>query len=418
MIKTDSGRRGQGPAEAARLDSTGGAGGRPRVRLEFLDGLRGLAALYVMLSHAFQIGVFDDVGGHWVTSLSPAFVRDTRGLTYGHYAVAVFIVLSGYCLMLPVARQGGDLVGGLRGYIRRRARRILPPYYAALALSLAALLLFHRYHHVADPVAHREWLANLSAGSIVSHLFLIQNLYGPWSDTIDGPMWSLAPEWQIYFIFPLLLLPVWRRFGASAAVAAGFALGLAPHWLLPPQHDLGCAWYLGLFTLGMAGASVSLAQTRPASWKMAALVLGAVFFLVILLFPEWLVAEADLYWLFDSLVGAMTICVIVYCAERSRDGSVRSHVLRYLEARWLVGVGAFSYSLYLVHYPILAKMDAVLRVLHWTHAEKLAALFLAGVPLALALAYLFHRAFERPFMPGRPTTARQAAKAAAVSPAP
>ena len=91
----------------------------PRLRLNFLDGLRGLAALYVMLAHVFSITAYGD-DGRVSTSLPPAFVWATRGLCFSHYAVAVFIVLSGFCLMLPVSRsKDGLLPGGLLGFAKR-----------------------------------------------------------------------------------------------------------------------------------------------------------------------------------------------------------------------------------------------------------------------------------------------------------
>ena len=63
-------------------------------------------------------------------------------------------------------------------------------------------------------------------------------------------------EWQIYFFFPFLLLPLLRRFGICVAVAAAFVIGLAPHFLLH-RFDETSPWYLGLFSLGMAGAVVA-----------------------------------------------------------------------------------------------------------------------------------------------------------------
>src|SRR6187549_3444077 len=106
------------------------------LRLEYLDGLRALAALYVVLFHA---------GDCFLDAERPlhGFARNLqRALSFGHDAVAVFIVLSGYCLMLPVARNGGVLVRGLPDYIARRAWRILPPYFAALLGTLLVIALF------------------------------------------------------------------------------------------------------------------------------------------------------------------------------------------------------------------------------------------------------------------------------------
>src|SRR4051794_40542870 len=95
----------------------------PSLQLNFLDGLRGLSALYVAAYHAFLFtGHAGDAEKHlpvigWF-------------LLYGYLGVPVFIVLSGFVLMLPVVSRGRglELPGGARKFIRRRARRILPPY--------------------------------------------------------------------------------------------------------------------------------------------------------------------------------------------------------------------------------------------------------------------------------------------------
>lgn len=88
------------------------------VRLDYLDGLRALAALYVVLHHA------------WLTIWSAEYYKQPVGvlaaltgwLAYGHFAVSAFIVISGFSLMLPVAR-GGVLKGGARRFFKKRARR-------------------------------------------------------------------------------------------------------------------------------------------------------------------------------------------------------------------------------------------------------------------------------------------------------
>lgn len=388
-------------------------------RYLFLDGLRGLAALCVMLSHAFLICVYEVVNGQRVTHISPRILRWTTILTLGHYAVAVFIVLSGYCLMLPVAKRG-HLAGGIRAYLVRRARRILPPYYAALGFALGILAVFHRYGHVASPQLQSEWLQNFSRGDILSHIFLVHDFSRVWSGMIDGPMWSIAPEWQIYFLLPLLLLPLWRRLGMVLIVLTGFVLGLAPHFLLPPNQGFGwaCPWYLGLFTLGMAGAVASQNQHDiRLPWWIARLACG-VFLLTLIFAPHLLSAEAGLYWLFDCVIGSMTACLIVCCAAAAATDHPRHGLLRLFESRWVVRVGTFSYSLYLIHYLVLTKLNALLLVLHWGYAAKLVLMYLFGVPLALLCAYVFHLLFERPFMLGHPQNTRQAAQSAAVSPSP
>src|SRR4051812_17292515 len=113
--------------------------------------------------------------------------------------------------------------GGFRKYLGRRARRILPPYYAAMILSLLLLAVV--------PPQVREtshWFDSMqpafTPGVLVSHLLLVHNLDNSWVYRINAPFWSVATEWQIYFLFPLLLLPVLRKFGMGAAVVCGFVI--------------------------------------------------------------------------------------------------------------------------------------------------------------------------------------------------
>ena len=137
------------------------------VHLAHLDGLRGLAALFVVLHHVWLTV--------WPLEYGLAPVGSAALLTgvfaFGHFAVAVFIVLSGFCLTLPVARAG-ELRGGARRFFRRRARRILPPYYAALALSLLLLGVA-----VGDTTGtHWDLSVPVSREGFLANVFLVQNV--------------------------------------------------------------------------------------------------------------------------------------------------------------------------------------------------------------------------------------------------
>src|SRR6059058_2350432 len=114
---------------AARIDA---GPGPPRQRLAGLDGVRGLAALFVVVNHVFLRafpGYPVDRAPWWAS-----------WFIYGRFAVVVFIVLSGFSLALSPARHGWRLDSVFR-FAGRRARRILPAYFAALAFSLAVAWL-------------------------------------------------------------------------------------------------------------------------------------------------------------------------------------------------------------------------------------------------------------------------------------
>src|SRR4051794_11475469 len=138
------------------------------------------------------------VAHHMWLAVWPAFPRNAgpswlAPLLYGHLAVAVFIVVSGFSLALAPLGDRGRLRGGTRRFIRRRAWRILPAYWVALVLSTAIAAL--SLHSLAGP--------GTIAKSLTVHSLLLQDAID--SQPPNGAFWSIAVEWQIYFVFPLIL---------------------------------------------------------------------------------------------------------------------------------------------------------------------------------------------------------------------
>jgi peptidoglycan/LPS O-acetylase OafA/YrhL len=375
-------------------------------RLDHLDGLRALAALYVVLFHA---GVCFSRGP------LPLWARSaTRLLSFGHEAVAVFIVLSGYCLMLPAARAGdGQLAHGVRGYFARRAWRILPPYYAALLGSLALIALLP----VLRPAMPTGTIWDdtnpaFTTGAVVSHLLLVHNLSPDWVFRVNGPLWSVATEWQIYFFLPFVFLPLWRRSGPLATVLVAFGLGYLPLLVAPRMAHTALPWYLGLFALGMVAAAISCAP-RPLEQRLRRLPWGPIAKLLIGLCAVGGLVLARLWFrwkpITDALVGLATAALLVHCVA----GEGRARIVRLLSWPPLVQVGHFSYSLYLVHLPVVALCHFALLSLPLGPVAHLALLLAVTTPASLVVAYGFHLAVERHFLkpprrwsadrPSRPT---------------
>ncbi len=226
-------------------------------------------------------------------------------------------------------------------------------------------------------------------------------------------MWSVATEWQIYFLFPLVLLPIWKRAGSFAAVAAAFMIGFVPLFLFFDRFSGVSPQFLGLFALGMAAADVNFSHCpAPARWRerlpwggLSAGLLGGLV-LVSLKHSSWPEAVAGK----DILVGGATACLLVACTryltrrqETAADQSPQTRgrsplALRLMESRPAVTLGTFSYSLYLVHAPVLALCQSALRLLHLPPTLSLGLMLIVGVPLALLFSFLFHLAFEKPFL--------------------
>jgi peptidoglycan/LPS O-acetylase OafA/YrhL len=241
---------------------------------------------------------------------------------------------------------------------------------------------------------------------VASHLLLVHNLDYHWIFKIDPPAWSVATEWQIYLAFPALVA-LWRRHGVGVAVAAAFAAGGGVAALSDvvgnPALIQLCPWYAGLFALGMAGAVAEHGRPQGGrepgrSWMLAA-TLGLCALILAGLAARRGTATALM--MTDLFVGSAATVLIVACARRVRSGrpASRRTILRLLESRWAVGLGSFSYSLYLIHFPLLALIGRQVRSCGWGVEVRLGAMLLAAPAFCVLGAYVFHRVFERPAVP-------------------
>jgi peptidoglycan/LPS O-acetylase OafA/YrhL len=352
---------------------------QPESRLRYVDGFRGLAALYVVLHHAwFQSwpkSIYGDVPTGWTATL-------TGWLEYGHFGVTFFICISGFCLMQRVLQNEGTLgSGGARRFFLSRARRILPPYYIALALSIAlAISMPGRTHSLYD-----KSLPMTTAG-VISHLALVHNLHESTASQISGPLWTIAVECQIYLLFPLLVAAR-RKFGMQAVMFGTFFVSIV---LLGPVAETR---YRGLsphllfeFAMGMYAAELSIGPRRRSviwlAWTTVAL--------IVCMFQSPGLRTALIT---DLMVGLVAATLLIDCAQRPR-----SVIARVMSSPSVAGLGVFSYSMYLLHFPI--QQVLWLRVVLPARLERVVTFGIMatfGTGLIVAVSFVFYWWFERPF---------------------
>jgi peptidoglycan/LPS O-acetylase OafA/YrhL len=358
-------------------------------RVHWLDGVRGAAAMFVVLHHM------------WL-AVWPAFPRNAGPwwlgpLLYGHLAVAVFIVVSGFSLALAPLADGGRLRGGTRRFVRRRAWRIVPAYWVALVFStvVAAFVL--------DSVSGPGTIAK----SLVVHGLLLQDVVA--SQAPNGAFWSIAVEWQIYFVFPLVLWLARRR-SVEAAVAATVGVVLVAHAVArigPPfdKIDHLTPQFLALFALGILavhlGRGARAARLRRPLGALALVVFAAVVLLAAVQGSEWMVAR---YFAVDLAFGLATACLLctLYAGGAAWVGGL-------LGSRAGLKLGLFSYSIYLMHAPIVGVLEAyVVGPLAVPPLARFAVMLAVGLPVVLAACYGFHLLFEAPFLRHRDARALRA----------
>ena len=369
----------------------------PSRHLSHLDGLRGLASLYVLLGHMYIFVTID-----WLPYISsPALVACLRIFNVGQTGVDVFIVLSGYCLMIPVVTSPEQyLRGGIKRYILRRAKRILPAYYLAIFFSLLlGLVTALATHNLAD--WQNRILPEYSPGSLLTHFLLIHNLFGSYIHTIDPPMWSVATEWQIYFLFPLFLLPVWKRWGVLSCIALGFGMAILIHVVFNKALDEICPWYIGLFALGMVGAAINFGTSALMEKARTQIPWGAISSLLWVGTLGYCSINHGWYkshhWIADTLMGFASMTLLI-CLTKQALLQQQNTLCRLLESRCAVALGKFSYSTYLIHYPLLIALYTLLS--RMALSSRLGFVVQLGVllPLTLGICYLYYRVCEKPFM--------------------
>jgi peptidoglycan/LPS O-acetylase OafA/YrhL len=348
---------------------------RSTARIAGLDGIRGIAALLVVLHHTYLLAF-----PGYPRSTGPAWLG---WLIYGHFAVAVFIVLSGFSLAVAPVRAGWRIERTGRFFFRR-AWRILPTYWPALALSLA----------IAWWVTAQPGEATPGAKSVVVNGLLLQDIVG--APTPNGAFWSIAVEVQLYFVFPLLIIICHRfapRFMLAAVLATVVAVGaLAPHVSAVGELMRLTPQFAALFAMGIAAAGIvrRVADRRlPLGlWAMVAAL--PVLALIAIRGSVWTIH--NLFWVDLALGPAVALFIAAVAAARP------ARLARALDSRATRGLGSFSYSLYLTHAPIVVAWYVL--VVERAFGHGLAAFVIAlvtGVPLALVVARVFAAIFELPF---------------------
>jgi peptidoglycan/LPS O-acetylase OafA/YrhL len=322
-------------------------------RYRTLDAWRGLACLMVVVSHAAVFASHDPaVSEHGVWG---AFVAACGWMVVG---VPLFFVISGYCIAATadatIARGGS--VGG---YFARRFRRIFPPYLAAVALVAVFALVVERVASPGlvgaefGPIAPVPDPATLSPLQWLTNLTLTES----WRPLVDpsrpnryqiGPAWTLCYEEQFYAVTGVVLLVARRWFFAGClAVTAVVVAGVLTRW---NGVDFTGTFLDGRWLMFAAGVGVYWAVTREGRVRRILVVVGLLAGLGYALREPATFVDTRFY---DPIAEpreqapAFAFALLLLLLKRWDGGIAASGVGKRLGA-----VGAYSYSLYLVHYPI------------------------------------------------------------------
>ena len=334
-----------------------------------LTGLRGLAALYVVLFHA-------DGFWHFPLMIRP-FIR------HGYMAVDLFFILSGFVMAMTYASlfETGFCLQKFKHFLLLRLARIYPLF--ALMTVVTALL-------IATVLSTTYTFDNLPRALLFN--FTMTQVWG-FCNSIVPPSWSVSTEWLAYLLFPagmwvaLKVSRKWSLLGLALSFLVLAVIAYGPQWIavMPRSHrhgplDIASSYALGTSLRCLASFYIGLVAYRFREF-IPARAAGVMLALSVLLLS---IKESDLF-----LVGVFAVLIM----SLSHD---TGWVARCLQTRWVHWLGGISYALYLIH-------DLVQKIIFtafpaWGFSDALPKVWwvVIAVAVSIGLAALTHYSFERP----------------------
>ena len=366
---------------------TAGSPGISRQRIEWILDLRGALALYVVLHHAvLNIAAPGAPGPSW-------WVIDAV-FGWGHMRVDVFFVLSAFCLALPMF----DLTRnpGYRAFMLRRCARLLPAYYVAVVISYGLALGLLR-----DKTGtHWDVSVPVTGTGFATHLLLIHQWWPQFELEGSHPLWSIGAEFQLCVVLPLLVYAC-RRIGPWNMMSLTTALSylvwrvtVATHF--PDPSPWGASvYYLCLFGLGVGAASMHHLQgtLRAPRRGEIALMAGIAAGMVAWAAAQEVRNHVVPLQLMSFFVGLIVAGMLIW----SRTPSRRRWTVPGTAGRVMRFIGVRSYSLYLIHAPLLQLTWLyIVRPMHLQTASMQAvAMMVLGTLVSLAGCWVLYEGVER-----------------------
>ena len=372
--------------------------------VDVVDGIRGLSVLMVLWFHFWQQTWFmPNYPTPWLRFIGVANLTPSHIRWVGYIFVDMMVLLSAFCLTLPLARSMllGEPVDDACIFYKKRFARIYPSYLLAVLVSFGFQLWWGHYPTVSYAV--RDLVSHLT----FTHMFRADTyVYAP----INGVLWTVGLEVQFYVLFPLLT----RLFRKSPLLFWGTLTGFGALFIyqyalkqIPINMQVNqLPTFLPVFANGMLAAYLFTLYCVKVPYKR----LWGVFFTVLAIAGAVLIrseiVSAQMYpadkqiWQLENRI-CLSLCYTLFLV---------SAALSLKPLRWLFSnpvarfLGAVSYNLYLYHQRLMVLLRMSLgfqsgadvaaagtRMQAYLTAEALGLSLL----LAAVLTYLWERPWQR-----------------------
>lgn len=333
-----------------------------RARIDYLDGLRGVAALVVAVQHIVETIMIANPASR--PMLQPEFLDYFNA---GRFGVALFFLISGFVIPFSFREPSP-----IRGFVISRFFRLYPAYWLSLALALLVLLPL-----AGEAPSLPRVLANISMFQAALH-----------QKDVIGVYWTLAVELAFYGLcaglFAMRLLSDSRTLIGVIGVCLAVSLLLAIAAMVRGSHlPANITLNLGLMAVGTLMRRAWLDQDIVARrWLRPMIVLWAVSVPLI----QWLTPEQT----FAIAITPLSFCMAYWVALLVFIGATRFH---WSPSPGFIGLGAVSYSFYLFHTICIEVVFVLMRPLGLWSALAFA---MGALAATLAVSTVVHILVERP----------------------
>ena len=350
-------------------------------RIGCLDGIRGLAAIWVLVGHAMLL-----------TGWRVPFASQPD------LGVDLFIMLSGFLMVFHYQSQAWSDRGTAMAFWTRRFFRIAPLYYVVLAAAVFLGPMLYEARMTIDTLRGAEpqeafRYIDGSVENILIHLSFIFGAIPDYAFRTPLPDWSLGLEMQFYLLFPLMMLAV-HRFGWAPAAAAivGFGLLIAAvlrvgHITFPMPSFLPLKMHV--FMCGMLCAA-SLKE-RP-RFALLALLAG----MILIAIPIGGGRSLDKTAVREIMVIGF-FAVILHERVGGALGGILKRAAALLGSTPFHWAGELSYSVYLIHLLVMLPVTAYVWTEHGGLSAPLRFLMVVGIvaPVVYALSFVTFTQIEK-----------------------
>lgn len=341
-----------------------------------IDVLRGVAILMVVVHHYYLA-----VNSTLLDSPLPYVPGLTFLAEHGYLGVKLFFVISGFCIHCSYLRwcvkhPASSTRKFWPEFLFRRFFRIIPPY-------VVALLIFWGIQYLPNGLQIRD-LKHLAV-----HGLLVQNMKQAFFFNINPSFWSIAVEWQLYLIYPIFLVLLNRNGSVVSLLFAAFTTVCIQQYIPEESYAIRHSPF-AYWLQWVCGAILAQELSSTASDAKS---------YVRRINPTWLAAIGvpSMIWLFLNSVSPVT---------KNIASTMAMFLLVWASLKWrceglfckiFIAFGIASYSLYLLHQPLLSAFELLPTSNPGIYTYFfLLSLFLLYLSVAYGLARFFYVLIEEP----------------------